>query len=154
MTILNKKGFTMIELLVVFATLVIVGTVGIASFSNYNQSQTVQQAASDIFALLNVAKSRTASQTKTSGCVSGFQGYQVQFTSNTVYELDELCPTPIVIQQNTLPNAVTFTAPSSYPTSAKFYVITGASSNTTIKVKGYGIIHTITVDLVSNISMN
>ncbi len=61
----NKKGFTLIELIVVFTVMAILATIGTASLVSYSRTQSLNQATSDLVQTLNTAKSLSASQLKT-----------------------------------------------------------------------------------------
>jgi prepilin-type N-terminal cleavage/methylation domain-containing protein len=61
----NKKGFTLIELIVVFTVIAILSTIGTVSLVSYSRTQTLNQATSDLVQTLNTAKSLSASQLKT-----------------------------------------------------------------------------------------
>ncbi len=80
-----QSGFTLIELMVVFSLIVILSSVGIASFVEYNHTEQVNVAASDFRSMLYTARSRAFSQLRDSSCYSGtftgsgyvLKGYQV-----------------------------------------------------------------------------
>lgn len=85
----SQRGFTLIELVVVFTTIAILSTIGIASFVSYSRSQELNQTTSDLVQALNTAKSMSAAQLKTlnkngsgpKGCINQNQalnGYGVQ----------------------------------------------------------------------------
>jgi prepilin-type N-terminal cleavage/methylation domain-containing protein len=61
----SQKGFTLIELIVVFTVMAILSTIGVASFVSYSRSQALNQTTSDLVQTLNTAKSLSASQLKT-----------------------------------------------------------------------------------------
>jgi prepilin-type N-terminal cleavage/methylation domain-containing protein len=86
-----QKGFTLIELIVVFTVMAILATIGTASLVSYSRTQTLNQATSDLVQTLNTAKSLSASQVKTinknnsgsKGCITNDQilnGYGVMFS--------------------------------------------------------------------------
>lgn len=70
MQIKFEKGFTLIEVIVVVSVAAILTTVGIASFSSYNQTEKVKTASLELVNALNTAKARAQSQEKPSGCVT------------------------------------------------------------------------------------
>ena len=122
-TVLNQKGFTLIELIVVFSVMSILALIGIAGFVTYSRIQALNNAVADIKTLLSSARSYTSSQVSTT-CPSGqtFTGYQVRFcttySGNTKqvcgqcsakadYELDLVCNNTIVY-----PSVVTKQLPS------------------------------------------
>lgn len=60
----SPKGFTLIELVVVFVVISILATIGVASLVSYSRAQTLNQATSDLYATINSAKSLSSSQVK------------------------------------------------------------------------------------------
>ncbi len=100
----NSRGFTLIELIVVFSVISILSTVGIASFIDYSRSQSLQTSASNFAVILDLAKSRTSSQVKPSECLGSLNGYQVDILSDTTYSLSVYCPEVHLIQTTTLPD--------------------------------------------------
>jgi prepilin-type N-terminal cleavage/methylation domain-containing protein len=62
---LDKKGFTLIELIVVFTVLAILSTIGTISLVSYSRAQTLNQATNDLVQTLDTAKSLSGSQLKT-----------------------------------------------------------------------------------------
>ncbi|HEX8965763.1 MAG TPA: type II secretion system protein [Patescibacteria group bacterium] len=108
----NQKGFTLIELIVVFSIMSILALIGIAGFVTYSRVQALNNAVADIKTILASARSYTGSQVSTT-CPSGqsFTGYQVRFcttysgstkqvcgqcSANADYELDLVCNNTIV----------------------------------------------------------
>ena len=65
----SEKGFTLLELIVVFSIIAILSTIGLASFVNYSKAQILQGSANDIISTLNTAKSKAASQIKPNTCL-------------------------------------------------------------------------------------
>jgi prepilin-type N-terminal cleavage/methylation domain-containing protein len=129
----NSAGFTLIELVVVFSIMAVLGTVGIASFVSYSRSQSLQQATNDLLTTLNTAKADAVSQIKPADCQNKtLNGYQVVLLNTTSYQLQAICngslettppsPTP-------LPTGVSFS--SITPMTIRFDVLTGG-------VTGYG----------------
>jgi|SRR3989344_3399593 len=76
---MNKQGFTLIEVVIAFSIMAIISLVGIAAFINYNRSQVLNTAASDIVGILNLAKARSSSQVKLAECVGSLDSYKVGF---------------------------------------------------------------------------
>jgi prepilin-type N-terminal cleavage/methylation domain-containing protein len=76
-----RRGFTLIELMVVISITAALGVLGMAGFSSYNQVQVLQTSASGVVSMLNLAKSRAQSQVKPSGLCPGtskLDGYVVK----------------------------------------------------------------------------
>ena len=59
-----NKGFTLLELVVVFSIIVTISTIGLVSFVSYSRSQALSTATSDFVTFLYSAKSRAQSQVK------------------------------------------------------------------------------------------
>lgn len=141
--IITEKGFTLLELMIVFSVIAILSTIGIASFVNYSRSQSLQTAASDLALTLDSAKSRASSQVKISACSGALNGYQVDI--NTVskkdYTLSVYCPEVHVIQTTTLPDNgnITFDTGQTTANPIFFPVLTGAVRGAgAIVLTGYG----------------
>jgi prepilin-type N-terminal cleavage/methylation domain-containing protein len=74
----SSSGFTLIELVVAFSIMAILGTVGIASFVNYSRAQALQQAVNNFSTALNTVKAASVAQVQNLNvngqnlaCVSG-----------------------------------------------------------------------------------
>src|SRR5690348_1214001 len=63
-----SRGFTFIELIIVFTVMVIVGTVGLASLVDYSHSQEVSSAALDLKTLIQQTRSNAIAQVKPASC--------------------------------------------------------------------------------------
>jgi len=148
-----NQGFTLIEMLVVLSFIGILTSLGIASYSSYNSSQSVQSSATDVETLLASAKSRAISQVIPSSCgTNPLTGYQVDFTiSAGQYTLSAICGSKQVQSTNALPSQITFATGST--ASVLFSVATGTVSPATILITGYGKTKTITVSQTGIISV-
>lgn len=121
----NKSGFTLIELIIVFSITVILSTVGIAGFLSFTRESSVDNTIKDLKSMLQVAKSKSFSQSKPSQCTDTDQllGYQVLICSQcngqgaqcpacqstNDYELDVACGVgTFLIDSKKLPPGVTF----------------------------------------------
>jgi len=144
----NKKGFTLIELVVVFSVLAVLSAVGIASFVESSRNSSLQSAVNQVTTILNVAKSRALSQTRpvdnsncridaSSDVQTPLSGYRVDISGSTI-SLTAVCGTfddLIKEYEYTLSDSITIQ--SDYP-SFFFPVLThGADHSGTITVKGY-----------------
>jgi prepilin-type N-terminal cleavage/methylation domain-containing protein len=149
------KGFTLVELIVVFSVIGILTSLGLASYSSYNGKQTVQSAATDVVTMLNTAKSQSLSQVIPSSCASNpVTGYQVDVTvGSQQYTLSAICGTKQVITTSNLPAKVTFDNGS---TTTVFYPIaTGTIANaSSISITGYGITKIISISQAGTVSVN
>ncbi len=77
----HERGFTLIELIIVFSVMVILSLVGIASFVSYSRSQQVDTAMKEFKTTLFTARSRALSQLRDTTCfANGFtgQGYELE----------------------------------------------------------------------------
>lgn len=147
------KGFTLIEIIIVFSVLAIISVTGIAAFLNYSRSQALSAATAEIVTMLNTAKSRSVSQKIINpidesqtmcGLNNSFVGYKVLIckfsdgsigssdcigtTNNNSYQFQIACtnlPLDPVIETKTLPANISFPAGQA-AVSYLFRVLTGA----------------------------
>lgn len=149
------KGFTLVELLIVFAIVGILTTLGIAAYNSYNSNQTVQSSAADVETMLNTAKSRSLTQVIPTSCgVVPVTGYQVDVTiAAQQYTLSAKCGSLQVITTANLPPNVTFAAGST--PSVFFNISTGTVASTaTISITGFGKTKKVTVSPTGDVSVN
>jgi prepilin-type N-terminal cleavage/methylation domain-containing protein len=136
-----SRGYTFIELLVVFSIMGIVSMIGMASFISFNNAQAVDGAASGVTNALTIARERALSQIKPSSCTTTrvLIGYRVVFVISTgVYRVEALCGAMVVlVSTKNLPPQVSF-APTS-PASVLF-AVPNATVNApgTITINGFG----------------
>lgn len=131
MTIFNsKRGFTLIELMIVLSITAVLGTIGVAGFMTYNKAQILQSSASNLATMLNLAKSRAQSQVKLGASCSESQtleGYSVDisFVDNK-YTLNSRCLGVLsAVDTKSLPQNVSFKSPDTSPASFFFPVQKG-----------------------------
>jgi prepilin-type N-terminal cleavage/methylation domain-containing protein len=87
-----KKGFTLVELLIVVTILVTLLGVGLASFNSFNRRERLKQAALTLKSNLRFAQTKSISVEKpTSGCTE-FVGMTVRFTQNSYAVTHECSP--------------------------------------------------------------
>jgi len=150
---LAKKGFTLIELIVVITVIAILSTIGVVSFVSYSRSQVLNQTTLDLVQVLNTAKSLSAAQLTVSdkngvskGCSAlsnetlsgyGVRLYQVLANGKTLgyYKLYIECvANGVEIQypdlsgsdwQTNLPSDVTFDTPATNISDVFFPVLSG-----------------------------
>lgn len=158
-----QKGFTLIETIVVFAVMSILSTIAIAAFVNYNKTQNVQVAYSELSATLALARSRALSQVKPQQCTSVLNGYKVILSvSDNTYKLYATCSgTNYEIKRASLPKNVIFDGIKTTSTLFYFSVITNGvtfnppnptSASIAIYLIGYeSNSRTITVDSIGTI---
>jgi prepilin-type N-terminal cleavage/methylation domain-containing protein len=148
------KGFTLIELIAVFAVLGIVSSFGIASFSSFNNQQILQSGASDIKNMLQVARTRAFSQVKPQQCADEtLSGYQVAInTVTSQYSLIVVCDTAYVLETKKLSSDITFRSDSTG--TIFFQVLTGNPSlPASIILTGYGKSAVIQVDAAGTVRL-
>lgn len=170
LSLIYKKGFTLIEILVAFSIIAILSSVSIASFVTYGRSQVLANAELDVSTLLNKAKSRSQTQVKPDilDCQTNpLDGYKVVFLTDPstgfltgTYEMRVVCAgKENVIESKILPQGVTF---SSYPspTTTKevfFKVISGGvdgSGTISLTQPASGNSKKITIDQTGIITVN
>lgn len=130
-------GFTMIELLVVFAIMAVLSILSIASFSSYNTIQKLTTTMLDVKTSLQYAKSQTASQVNI--CASGqqFVGYKVLLCcqggscptclSQNDYEVDIVCSGgSSFVSGKKLPQGITIDKTNATSFSVLFSPLSGA----------------------------
>lgn len=89
-----QKGYTLVELIVVFSLVVIISGAGFASFSTYTQHQSVDQAAADVKLAFNKARFDALSQVKPASVCTDpdtLLGYKVIFPDDHTYSIVADC---------------------------------------------------------------
>lgn len=146
----SQKGFTIVEMIVVFTVIAVLSTISIAAFVSYNRSQVLQIGADEVSQALVLARSRSVSQTKPDQCSSQvLDGYKVILNiSDSSYRVIAVCSDTFEYQiGNTsyLPKNVTF---SQQTTSTSFFfpiIVSGVQGQGTIYLTAYGKNKTISV---------
>lgn len=152
----RESGFTLIEMIVVFAVLTVLSTVAIVSFVNYNKTQVLQVAVGELQSTFNLARSRALSQVKPADCDSQtLNGYKVILNvSQNSYDLLAVCSDTFeykVGETFKLPKNVVF-SPDPTPVSYFFPVIvSGVQGAGTIYLTAHGVTKTIVVDSSGNL---
>ena len=151
---MTEKGFTLIELVVVFTVVAIIFSMGVAGYSSYNSAQTITTAQADIVSMLQKAKFSASSQVKPSGCIGTLTGYEVDIcdapstcTPVNSYYLKAICGNTPTVQSGKLPQGVSFTLPLT--TQFIFPLLTGGvqqvGAKTITIINSSGVTKTITV---------
>ena len=119
----KTKGFTIIELLVVFTIIALTAGIGFVSLASYSRSQALTQAAANIKQSIDTARFNALSNVKTSSCIQ-LVSYSVRFCANSNpacagalntkgYEIVENCASQsFVISTKELPSNFFFTSSS------------------------------------------
>lgn len=148
------RGFTLIEILLVFALMGVLTATSVNSFFSYNRNQSFRTAVNNVVHELNAEKAKAISQVKPSTCVTPpLEGYGMWFpVPGTYYRVDMHCGgVNYVLARINLPSQVTFATGSQ---TVFFKVATGTiAASRTIIITGYGNTATITVDVSGNISV-
>lgn len=95
----SSRGFSIIELLVAFSVAVILTSVTIVGFSNYNGVQQLSQSAANVELLVNEARNNALSVVKTAkgdssascGTAHKLYAYKVTFPSTDYAEISQVC---------------------------------------------------------------
>ncbi len=154
----NVRGFTLLELIIVFTVIGVLSTVGLASFSTYSKTQVLEQAHNSFVNALNQAKSRAFSQVKpVAQCDSAktLNGYSVVIVTTSSpwhsYTLNIVCSgVSTVLSTITLPKGINFNKNTDIPptqvTSVYFSVLTNS-------VTGAGNVVLYSTDLSKSITV-
>lgn len=158
-----QRGFTLIELLVAISISAVLGTVGIAGFTTFNQNQVLETSANDLTTTLSLAKSRAQSQVKFGTCGPNctLTGYAVNIdTASGEYtlSLNRLSNPPIYIETKTLPSALVFNDSLGTPptTSTSFFfpvMVGGVQGEGQVVISGYGRTKTVSVNAMGGITV-
>lgn len=148
-----NKGFTLIELMIIFLISSVVVSIGVNSFTTYSHTQTYNQALSDVISMLKNTRSRAISQVKPAGCgANPLLGFEVEFTvPGRTYRQNALCgASRIMLSEKNLPSGINFVSSSS--TRVFFEVaygtvrdpiavgIGGLGNSKTVNIDGIGIV--------------
>lgn len=73
----DKLGFTVIELLVAVSIFIVLATIGMVSYSDFNRRQQITQSAKEVQTFLRSAQKKARVGERPAGC-SSLRGYRVQ----------------------------------------------------------------------------
>lgn len=94
---MKRKGFTLVELLIVIAILLTVLSLGVASFNSFNRRETLKQAALTLKSNMRFSQAKAISAQKpASGCTT-YLGMRMSFTSNTYSMQHECTPEGVIV---------------------------------------------------------
>lgn len=165
----KSSGFTLVELMVVLSITAVLGTLGIAGFTTYNQIQVLQASTNDLVTTLNLAKSRALSQVKLgTDCEPAtrrtLDSYEVAITIiPSSYSLKVNChdgeskfSNEIINSKKSLPKGVIFDSVFTKPTTFTFPILVGGVSEDSvgkIKLSAYGRNKIIKINSLGGISV-
>jgi len=156
---LKNKGFTLIELMITISLIGFISVVGIASFVNFNRSQTLQTGANDFVTALNFAKASAASQVKpktsATACKAGtsLTSYQVIINTNSTYSVVAVCTDgQVVVSNSPLPKDITFSA-GDVSKNISFSLLTGGVGANQVTINGYSQTKIINIDNIGKITV-
>ena len=162
----GSKGFTFIELIIVFTVTTILGTVGVASLIGYSQRQEVVTATQDLRNLFLQARAKAVSQIKPDQCPTDLSnpnnnstllGYEVDFCAGASrpvackatddYEVNAKCDNGYwLVTSRKYSSQMSITSKNSY-NSYFFSILTGRLNHAdTVTLSRYGTSQTIVVD--------
>lgn len=144
-----NKGFTLIEIIVVFSVIAIVATVGVAAFVNYSKTQSLQTSYLDLKSTLSTAKSYSLSQIKPAECATNILiGYEVSLDIfNNKYSLIAKCQGfDKTLKTSSFPPSITFNNSLTTSNTFLFPVLSTQITGGTITIDGFGDQKVITID--------
>ncbi|MBI2641608.1 prepilin-type N-terminal cleavage/methylation domain-containing protein, partial [Candidatus Roizmanbacteria bacterium] len=133
---MKKKGFTIIETVVVLTIISVISGLSLASYNSFQQQKKVQQQSTQVVDVLELAKAKSlASDLSGPGAcdIDDFEGYQVNISSTTSYTLERCCDGACAnVQLYRLPSGLTF---NDVGKQILFQPLTGGTAGTTVAVK-------------------
>lgn len=112
----RQQGFTLIELIIVFSVMMILSSIGIASFVVYSHSSAVDTNMKEFKTMLFTARSRSLSQLRDSGCfANGFTGQGYELSGYQVVVCCSFSALCLTQQCNTISNNYELQAVYDYP---------------------------------------
>lgn len=144
-----SKGFTLLELIVVFSIMAIIATVGIAAFVNYSKTQSLSTSYLDLKSTLTTAKSYSLSQIKPAECITNeLLGYEVSLdVFNNKYSLVAKCRGfDKTLKTSSFPANITFNRSLTTSNSFLFPILSKSVAGGTITIDGYGAQRVIIID--------
>ena len=142
------SGYTLVELLISIFILIVIFTVGTASYRSFSRRKAVEEVVRLVRADLNLVRTWAVSGKKptvTPLCTGALVNYTLVFTSSNplTYRIEARCPEhkELVTKSVAIPTGTTVSMPSEI----SFAALTGASSPNTITISNSFATHTITV---------
>jgi type II secretory pathway pseudopilin PulG len=125
-------GFTLIEILVTTTIIMLISSLGLAAYNDFNNRQTLDGVASQIKNDLRQIRGWAMNGKKSSGCNGDLIGYQVTFDPNAhTYRVALLCPNPITINTFSYDTRITL---SGDPTNVFVFAALDGSTNEEVTI--------------------
>jgi len=149
---INKRGFSLLELLIVIAIIVTIAVVGIGSFRNFGKGVALSSEAQILISDLKQVRSNSM-------IGAGGLKWGVHFVNN-VDDYYELFSTPtnyndaekVISVTNSLPKGITFSVPEEgYTKDIIFNKITGDTDVETVGLYSEGVTETINITSIGTI---
>ncbi len=150
-----SRGFTIVELLLVTLLMIAIGTISVIGYTQFNNTQQLQNTAYDVVLLLQKAKSRAQTQVKPSSVNScntnPLSAYEVRIDSvNRKYDLYIICGSSGTwIETKNLPSSIT--SISSTQPAYTFTILSGAVNPGSVQLNSSTGSKTIVIDANGNI---
>lgn len=111
-----RRGYTIIEILIVLAILGLLFGVGYVNYRDYARRQTVTAAMRSLRSDLKLAAEQAIAGKKPSGCTGNMDGVKFTVTSTSTYEISASCTSgDVTLRQGSLPTGITMNIPSVNP---------------------------------------
>lgn len=154
-----RRGFSIIELLMAFATIGILSGLGIASFVSYSRNQVVDQASADLKTAVERTKFNALSGVKPANC-DLLLSYQLEFCKDCAYSYKMIASCKVQNFETAsyvLPKNVSFEnigcGKLKFNLLSKGVECEGGQFPFEIGVKGFGVLRTLSVDNGGNVSI-
>ncbi len=151
----NKRGVTLIEMIIVLAIMGVIFGIAFHYFSGFKNSQAVRNAGQDILSSLSKARSYAFASVSSSGYGVHFEASKVVIFKGTSYSSGALTNEMIsVISPATISN-VTLNSISGTSGELYFNRLTGVPSKTgTVRITAGGVTKTVTISSAGAGSIN
>jgi type IV fimbrial biogenesis protein FimT len=152
---LFKKGFTLVEMLVVLAIIAILLLIAIPQFNKFRQAEVLNAASRDVLSSLEKARSNTLSSVNSSEYGVHFQSDQVIIFKGLTYSVGAVTNESISISEPASITNVTLGGVSGSTGNVYFNRLYGAPSTTgTVTISTSSLSKTITISATGAASMN
>jgi prepilin-type N-terminal cleavage/methylation domain-containing protein len=152
---LFKKGFTLVEMLVVLAIIAILLLIATPQFNKFRQAEVLNAASRDVLSSLEKARSNTLSSVNSSEYGVHFQSDQVIIFKGLTYSVGAVTNESISISEPASITNVTLGGVSGSTGNVYFNRLYGAPSTTgTVTISTSSLSKTITISATGAASMN